>query len=977
MITRSRLFGTVAASALLCGATQAWAQTAPIEPAATVEPVASPATEAPAEEADIVVTGSRVARSGFDAPTPTKVLSAEAMEERGLANVGDFLNEIPAFRPSQNAQTNPQNSQGAGQNYADLRGLGNIRTLTLVDGRRHVPSAATGQVDLNLVPTILVDRVEVVTGGASAAWGSDAVSGVVNVLLDKRLQGFRGDFSLGISDEGDNAEKRASLGFGTEFADGRGHIIIGGDYVVSDGVGSYSDRAFGRRQEELVSYVGARPAGEPSRFYASGVQALNMAYGGVILGVNADTNPGNGVDALRGIQFGPGGTVIPFNYGTAIGVSAINFTGGNPGLYARDGHHLILPVERRVALAHLDYELSDSLSVFIEGGYGRSGVNFHTPPVRDSTPTAIVIRRDNAFLPAQIASIMDANAITSFGLGRAQNDFGEVRAQNVNTTERIVGGLQGDLGGGWSWDAYAQYGRNVFDSEISNLRIEQNFRFAFDAIRDPVTGQAICRDAAARAVGCVPINLFGVGSPSGPAIDYVTGTQFYKVVTEQEVAAANVQGEPFSTWAGPVSIAMGAEYRKESARATSDEIAQRSGYNYGNPKPFEGNYTAKEAYFEAVVPLARDLPFARSIELNGAVRYTDYSTSGGVTTWKAGATWEPFDGLRFRGTRSRDIRAPNNSEIFASTSNRNTLRNPFSGVTTQINVIAKSSPNLEPEKADTTTIGLVYAPSFLDGLRFSVDYYDIEIAGAIAGYSPQLILDNCSSEVAGGAGGFFCGFVDRSGTGAATTINSVSVQLLNIASLKTRGVDFEASYRFGIGDGDLTTRLFGTYTADLISDDGLGTPRTFNAAGVIQNVGSVVDRAGQVGGFTSGGNIGATNAPHWVLNGSLTYALEGFSTTLQGRHVQGGAIDKTLVGPDNPDYDPASPISIGDNRIDGRFYVNLSASLDVIDDGNRKLQFYGVVNNLTDAEPPFPANAISGLYDRIGRSYKVGLRFAY
>lgn len=957
MLMRNRLFGGAAVSVLF------WSLGA----AAYAQDTSS--------EDEIVVTASRVARSGFDAPTPTRVLNAEALEERGLSNVGEFLSEIPAFRASQTVQTNPQNSQGAGQNYADLRGLGNIRTLTLVDGRRHVPSSATGQVDLNLVPTLMVDRVDVVTGGASAAWGSDAVSGVVNVILNNRLDGFKGDTSYGIAEEGDNQEQRLSFGMGTPFQEGRGHIVFGYEYVESEGVDGYEDRGWGRRQSELVSYTGARPAGAPSRFYADGVQALNMAYGGVIIGVNADTNAGNGVDALRGIQFGPGGTVIPFDYGTMVGASSINFTGGNAGLYARDGHQLIIPVERNVAMVHLTYDLTSNLTLFVEGGYGRSAADFRTPPNRDTTTASIVIQRDNAFLPAAVGAIMDTNGITSFPMGRANNDFGETRASNVNTTERFAIGLRGDLGGSWDWDAYYTYGRNTFDSTLSNHRIQSNFRAAYDAIE--VGGVVVCRDPVARAQGCVPLNLFGQGSPSAAAIDWVTGTQFHTIVTEQSVVAANVRGEPFSTWAGVVSIAAGAERREETAEAVSDPIAASRGFVYGNPLPFAGSYDVTEGYVEAVVPLARDLPFMQSFDVNGAIRYADYSTSGGVTTWKAGATWEVFNDLRLRGTVSRDIRAPNNSEIFASTTNNNTLRNPFSGATGQIIVINQSSPTLQPEEADTITYGFVYSPSFVPGLRFSVDYYDIEISGAIAGYSPQLILDNCANEIAGSGAGFFCGFVDRAGTGAATIINTVRVDLLNIASLSTQGVDFEVSYDFGLLGADWTARLFGTYTDNLISDDGLGTPRTYNGAGVLQNVGSVVDRAGQVGGFTSGANVGATNVPHWVLNGSLTYSRGPFSTTVQGRYVDGGTVDNTLVGPDSPEYNPASPISIASNKVDSRFYVNLLASYNLFEEGGRRAQIYGLINNVGDVDPPFPATALSGLYDRVGRSYKVGFRFTY
>ena len=962
---RIQLLVTATAIAMFATGAQAQSPTTPAQSAAPQEPAAEPG-------GDIIVTGTRVAASGFTAPTPTKVLSAEQLNERGLANIGDFLNEVPSFRGSQTPSTNPQNALGGGQNYADLRALGSTRTLTLVDGRRFVPSAATGQVDLNLIPTLMISRVDVVTGGASAAYGSDAVSGVVNIVTDRKLQGFKADISSGISEEGDAGERRLSLAYGTEFAGGRGHVVLGGEYVESDGVKSYADRDWGRLQGELVSYIGPRPVGAPSRFYATGVQALVYAYGGVILGVNADTNPANGADVLRGIQFGPGGAVQAFPYGTIVGTSAINFTGGNPGLYARNSHTLVLPVDRRIAMGHLNYELSDNLSFFVDANYGRAGASFNTPSTRDTTVGGVLIRRDNAFLPTQIAAIMDANAITSFSLGRQNNDFGPVRARNQNTTYRIVSGIEGKLGSSWSFDAYYQYGSNTFDSTIRNLRAEQNYRFALDAIL--VTGAPVCRDLTARANGCVPINLFGEGSPSQAAIDYVNRTALYTVKTTQQVAAVNVRGEPFSTWAGPLALAFGGEYREERASATTDAISQASGFNYSNPKAFTGVIRVKEGYAEVAVPLARDVPLLHSLDFNGAVRYTDYSTTGGVTTWKLGATWEPVKGILIRGTRSRDIRAPNNSDLFAVNSVRATLLNSFTGTTDQLTVITQSSPTLRPEKADTTTVGISLSPAFMPGFNLSVDYYNIAIGNAIATFPAQTIIDGCVAEVGRGTPGFYCGFLTRTGT----AITAVSTQLLNIAQLKTSGIDFDMSYRFPLANGRMTARVSGNYVAKLQTNDGTGIARTYNAAGIITNVGGIVDRAGQVGGFTSG-NItnGATSVPHWTVSGSLTYANGPWTVSTQGRWIQGGVLDKTLVGPGDRDYDPASPISIGNNRINGAFYLSLSGSVDVLDDGKRKVQVYGVVNNLTNKDVPFPAVGASGVFDRIGRFYKVGVRVSY
>lgn len=1002
---RSRLTGRNS-TRIACMASVAWVAMMPVSAWAQVvapaEANAGPAgSDAQATDTggDIVVTGSRIARSGMEAPTPTKIINAAALEARGATSIGEVLAEVPSFRNSQGPQTSTSTTLGTGQFSPDLRGLGVVRTLTLVDGRRHVPSSATGQVDLNLIPQILVERIDVVTGGASAAYGSDAVAGVVNVILDKRLQGFKGDGSIGISSHGDDREVRASLGFGTSFDEDRGHIIVGGDYLDSKGILNTRARRAFAMQPGLVSYVGPRPANAPSRFYGRGVQFVNIAYGGLILGANADLNAANGADVLRGIQFGPGGVPTPFNYGNFADYGAgstlsTGNTGGNPGLFPQDGFPIITPVKRRVAFGHIDYALSDTLSVFAEASYGRSGARSASPPVRDNASTgaaATTILRDNAFLPDSIRQTMAANNIASFTLGRAYNDFGRIATNNQNSTERFVGGFDADFGNGWKLNGYYQYGRNQFEANVSRLRIEQNFRFAVDAVN--VGGQIVCAATQpngtlaaggavlnrfnAAATGCVPVNLFGQGSPSAAAIDYVTGNVFYRVTTQQQVAALTLQGDLFTLPGGPLSFAAGGEYREEKARAVSDAISQRSGFNYSNPKPYAGRYDVKEVFAEAVAPIAKDAPFAHLLELNAAVRFTKYSTSGSVTTWKAGGVYAPIPDIRIRATRSRDIRAPNNAELFATTSAVAQLRNPFTGVTGQITQFNQPSPSLRPERADTWTVGAVLTPTFIPRLSLSVDYYDIKINGAISSFTPQTVLDNCFAETNAGNPGFFCNFVNRTGTGTSTVINNVSVQLLNLASIQTRGIDFEASYRVPLADGQLTFRGVASYVKDLIFDDGTGTGVTRNAAGVIQTLGGRINRAGAVGGFTNGQQVSVTSSPHWTANGSVTFAQDPFTLNVQGRYVGGGKFDAGFLGPEDKGYDPASPISIGSNRVSGRFYLDLSAQIDIFKEGRRKLQFYMVANNVTNVDAPFPVIGIAGIYDRIGRYYRAGVRFAY
>ena len=992
MPNKVSLRAAVALNALAFAFSPAWSQTAPSTDPAAATP-----------DAEIIVTGSRIAQQGFNTPTPTIVLSAQQLEVRGTTNVGEFLNQIPAFRSSTSNQNNTVTSTGnTGQVYADLRALGNIRTLTLVDGKRFVPSATTGQVDLNLIPTALVDRVDVVTGGVSAVYGSDAVSGVVNILLNKKLQGIKGDVSSGISTYGDDFEQRYSLAVGTGFDDDRGHIVLGGEYVKSDGVSDFTAaRGWGARSDGVVTFPVSRPAGTPSRMFATGITQTNAPIGGVVYGscttVGCTPTTLSATSPLRGIGFGPGGTVIPFSYGndTLNTGNAYNFTGDGALPY----YHatMVLPVTRYSTMAHVDYDVTPAISVFLDGNYARTGSKFAAAYPRDQNATNLVIRRDNAFLPAALASVMDANGVTAVGIARNDADWDQAHPDNRSTTSRIVAGAGGTLFKGWKWDGYYEYGQNVYEARLGPIRIEQNYKYAVDGVYyNPTTGTILANPSAGvpagytltcralvpgsstynatAAAGCVPMNLFGPNAPSAASLNYVNGTVWQKATTTQQVASGNLSGNLFDTWAGHVALAAGVEWRKETAVQVVDDLSRVKAFNYGNPQPFSGSFSEKEVYGEVEVPLARDLPFAHALDVNGAVRYTDYSISGSVETWKAGVIWEPIAGLKLRGTASRDIRAPNSSELFQNTQTTALALNPFTGTNASYAVITQPSPSLKPEKADTRIIGTVLSPRFIPGLNVSVDYYHIKVNGAISNYGSTVIINGCTAELASPTGaGYFCNFFNRTGT----SINYLSLQQVNLASIITSGVDFDVSYRRPVAKGAITARVYGNYVAHLITNDGLGNPVTYNAAGVVQTLGSVVDHAGQVGGFTTGLNSGSTDTPHWQVNGSLTYADQRYSLTVTGRYVGGGLYDATLVGPNDPRYNPASPISIADNKINGRFYLDLGASVNIINEGRKRLQLYVAVNNLTNVDPPFPTTAVSGFYDRIGRYYRVGVRFTH
>lgn len=920
---RGALAASAGALALLCGQ-HAMAAAATPDASATAD-----------NGEEIVVTASRVQRSGFTAPTPTTVIGADQMQKTGASNVGQMMTEIPSFQPSLTPTTTTISSQQAGGNFIDLRGLGPNRTLVLVDGRRHVPTTADGSVDTNVIPSALIERVEVVTGGASAAWGSDAVAGVVNLILRKDLEGFQGDVHGGISGQGDNKEWGASVAFGTHFAGDRGHFIIGAEVVDNQGVLHQGDRDWGRKDYQLIQNAAYAPGnGQPLYLVAGNTHMALGTEGGLILsGVNAGT------------QFLPGGTPAPFQFGSQYtGLTQIGGDGINPGRYTE----LETPLKRENVYSRVSFDLTDNVTAFLEGSYARSQTvnSFLVAPF---TLGSVVINSDNAYLPASIRDSMVAAGEGGFALGRYDSDFGFIEADDTNRTTRFVGGLDGKFGQTWKWNAYYQQGQTNYDAYLNgNLRPDRLSRAA-DAVTDPATGNVVCRSTLTDPTnGCAPINLFGKGSPDAAAIDYVTGTQALHSVIKQQVAAASLQGEPFSSWAGPVSIAVGGEYRKESVNTTVDAVSAANGFLIGNPKAIAGSYNVKEVFAETVVPLLTDAPFANHLDFNGAVRLTDYSTSGSVTTWKAGLSWEVNDQLRFRGTRSRDIRAANLSELFTASQLLFTgVNDPATGNNIIVQTLRQGNPNLKPEQADTTTIGVVIQPKAIPGLRASVDAYDVKINGVISTLQPQDLIDRCYQGDAS-----LCALVKRDGSG---NLVSVVLSQVNLAQLQTRGLDFEVSYNTPLNrfvdswNGDLSLRFLATYTDRFVLDDGVTS----------------VDYVGDVGADVY------YPTPKWRWNANITYSNGPLTAYLSERYVGGGTYNHLLT--------------IDQPNVDSRFYTDASLAWTFANSDGRNVQIYGVVKNLFDKDPPVdpssfflsPLATNPTLYDVIGRTFTVGLRFKY
>lgn len=904
---------------------------APSQAPASIDPQQE--TVAPSEE-DIVVTASRIERGGFDAPTPTTVIGEQDFKLSASANIADVLNEIPSFKAAVTPAASTTAAGSAGQNILSLRGLGPSRTLVLVDGRRHVPSNSGGTFNVNVIPSGLIRRVEVVTGGASAAWGSDAVAGVVNLILDTKRSGLTAEAQYGVSTYGDGGEYRLGLTYGTEFAGGRGHFVVSGEYADNAGILAQSDRPWGRAGWQVIANPAYRPGnGEFARLTVRNAHIANATEGGLIV------SPG----PFQNIEFGPGGVPEPFVRG---GHASSGFMAGGDGTNLGLNVTLQVPVERQTLFGRASYDVSDTLSVFAEASYGRTFSEFNILPTFDFG--TIPIRSDNAYLSAGLRQDMLDQGVAELRIGRLNTDFGYARSSGENVTKRGVIGLEGELSPKWKWDASVQYGRTHLVGGLKNSRLQARFVEAVDAVIDPATGRPVCRSALMNpGNGCVPLNIFGKGSPQADALAYIHADQRAVTNISQTVAAFNVDGQPFSTWAGPVSTAFGIEYRREATDQSVDASTAAGGFTLQNPVPVNGSFDVREAYGELVIPLAANTAWARALDLDLAVRATDYSISGYVTTWKAGLSYAIDDSLRLRATRSRDIRAPNIGELFSQTQTLfRTVTDPLNGQQTTIRMLRGGNPDLSPERADTVTAGIVYEPRWLPGFRASVDVYDIKIKQAVGSLEAQDIINRC----AGGATQL-CSLIQR---GAGNSIEAVKATLINLNTLKTRGIDFELSYRSSLAaiseklPGDISLRLLGTYVDTLITDDGI----------------TAIDRAGDVGPSVDG-------IPHWRWNVSATYS--GGPTTFQvlGRYVGGGAYDHS--------YDA---FGIDDNRISSRFYVDASIQYDLAGKEGKGPQLFLAINNLFNIDPPVAPDSVfvplatnKYIYDVVGRYASIGFRF--
>lgn len=899
----------------------------------------SASAEEPA--AEIQVTGTRIVRNGYDAPTPTTVLGEEEIRRKAPENIADVVTMLPGVgagnSPAQNTGTT--SSGYTGVNSLNLRNLGSSRTLVLLDGRRLPAATVNGSiVDINVVPNAFIKRVDVVTGGASAAWGSDADAGVVNFVLDKDFTGIKGKIQGGATTEGDRTNYSVSLGVGAKFAGDRGHILLSVEHSYIDGIDGLP-RSWYTGYRTFANPNWTSTNGQPRYLSLDHVGYASITPGGVVT-----TGP------LRGVYFGPNGTPGQLNYGTLL--TSDTFVGGDWQYtdWSKNTQSFLNANSRQNAFARASFDVSDRVQVFGQFIFTRSYVTSAAPPTIGTN----TIQRGNAFLPDSIGARMDELGLKTLSIGSSNADLGKREYSSDHSLYQYLLGASGSFGlfgKDFSWEVSGYRSISKIGQDVL-VPISANFTKALDAVHGP-NGSIVCRSTLTDpGNGCVPYNPFGTGVNSSAAVQYFMSDDWVRQTIHQDGFAGTLRGEPFSTWAGPVSFATGVEYRRDQAEGTANPIGLADGFGNANYKPIQGSVNVKEGFLEIVVPLLKDTVF-KSLDFNGAVRATDYSSSGFVTTWKTGVTFAPIDDLKIRFTRSRDIRAGNLSELFAAGSTGSAVASdPFlDGQTYTVQQVTTGNPTIRPEKADTITFGAVVTPRAIPGLSLSADYWDVKIRDAITTASSSSTVDQCFK-----GDQDLCDNIVR---GADGKIKYIYVRPVNLDLFWARGVDVEASYRLRLSD------VASSLGSGLVSIRALGTLNLKNGS-----------ESGLTGIFNS--SLREGGAPRYRYLVDLAYSKGSFDVSLTGRGISSGVHDATFVQCSTDC--PSGTNTINNNHVDGAFYVDASVSHGIAGGVEAFFVMTNIANRspIPSADGPGFSSAQFGYnrtYSDTGRAFRAGIRF--
>lgn len=949
-------------------------------------------TSAPDEAAqvdEIVVTGSRIVRRDYTSATPITTVSDEVIASAGSPTLEASLNQLPQVAPSAGAQASLISR--AGQASINLRGLGQQRTLVLVNGRRMQPSGSDGTVDLNVIPSSLIDSVEVITGGASATYGSDAVAGVVNLKLKRNFTGVQLDLGAGQTAEGDGANQSATLTIGSDFADDRGNAYLSLSYANRDSI-SYLDRDYLLGQAYSSNSPGglitASAANLPTQ---AAVNAVFARYG-VAAGAVARTAT---------LSLNPDGTLF-------LNAGAVNFrnpqsslqTIYNGRVLAATGDYFLaqVPLERYSTFAHADYKLSDKVSVYAEGLFTNYTVTTAANPVVvgsvSSSPLTIPVT--NPFISSDLAQILASrpNPNAPFNIAQIITPVGNRMEENRYDVYQLTVGAEGRLDAmDLSWNIYGSFGR----TELLQTQINFPSSAALQRLANAADGgRSLC-------TGGYDFNR--IDSLSASCVDYIRRTARNTTTLEQKVVEATVQGRLLTLPAGEVRFAVGADYRSNGYDYVPDALIQTGELaNFLPIQPSSGETSVKEIFGELLIPVLADLPFAQDVSIDLGYRYSDYDTVGGVDTYRADGIWKVNDVVALRGGYARAVRAPSVGDLYAASANgltalgtpgpvgsgdpcdvRGAYRAAGSAVAAQVralcliqgvptavidtftNTVSRTpfttsgNTALQPEVSDTYSAGLVLRSPFqndwLSRLTASIDYYDITLDGAIGQVTNTVAATQCFNAVANPTfsnSNYYCNLITRDPTtGQAINIGN---PLLNLGGYSTSGIDFQTDWSVPLEAAGLPASA-GTFSLGVVVNyldtfkiKTLPTSPELDYAGTIGNT--------QIDFF-------ATAHPEWKGSVNAGWRIGPVQSFVKWRYIgEMGSANNVGTGGTAHGVPSVS-------------YFDLDVAWDV----NERLQLRAGAVNFTDEEPPVLNDILIGLtrsdpytYDLAGRRFYVSLK---
>lgn len=922
----------------------------------------------------IQVTGSRISRPELSQAAPVVSIGRDEIASFGSPDLGQILAELPAIGATNTLIGNNSSNSSAGLSSADLRRLGASRTLVLVNGKRHVAgSPGSASVDLSTIPAAMVERVEVMTGGASAIYGSDAVSGVINVILRTNYDGVEVSGRASGSTEGVGARTHEfNLLGGGDFMNGRGNATFNIGVNRSQQTMENDIRQYDNWGSIINPADTGRLDGIPDRIYAPNIGTDFRSGNGVIIAGSGDNQNLYGFFPDGSWQEQPerGGDNSSAYGSFPDGCVTCGFT--------QDYTNYQPEVQRRTIGSTLNFEINNAARFYADVKYVEADIEQQFQPMFDNIDINVA---DNAYLNEELRStLLDAGHET-VEFRKFFEDWGNRTAENRRQTFRTVMGVDGFIPLSQSfleYDVYYGYGetRNnrVVNNEIirNSSRTQANAYAAIDTIVN-ADGEIVCRDPDAGLVNhggdCVPYNPFG-DNATPEALAFMThNSNRQDVITQEYVGASFVTDSSnfFSLQGGPVDVAFGFEWREETSATTTDAFTQAGLSGSAATPDSYGEYDVTEGFVEVNLPLLAGLTGIEELTVDAAYRTADYSHVGSTDAWKLGLMYAPIEDVRLRGTIGQAVRAPNITETFSPISpgfvnvndpcdvnniNQNPNRvancaalgvpeNFVAQTNSSINSISGGNPNLDAESSRSWTAGIVWTPNFIEGFTATLDVYNIEINDAIVSIGAQTIIDNCVDS-SGGLSSDFCPQVTRDAE--TNQLTAVTSGYVNAASLETRGVELDLNYRTDFSrwnlPGTLSSSLFVNYLDRYVSYEFQDQPELDNV---------------------SDGQIGD---PSWQFRFTNNYRLDNWSVNWTTRYIDRSALFN--VTPRLESYENIGPAYVGSmttHDLSGTYYFGANLTVNA------------GVRNIFDKTPP--GYVSNPLYDLVGRRIFAGVTYSF